>query len=353
MTSSARRWVTGVGLASGAAVAAAVVATAGAPTALADDGSLTADLGLLDSVQSNVVSAFALAGHTDTVVPDLISKFDAIQTPLLSSDNSFVSGVGELLFNGSDQQLAQSSEAFLVAAETLAGDPSSATGIADYASAGLQFSGALLFDSLPANVTGALIDRIIDPEFPSTTSAGAATDVSAGVAALATAVTGSPSDVISQAIGDLNQGAALLDAAPTADLSARQLDLLTGQEGLTNQLTPLLTQIGAQQDNLAPGDQVFLADANEQFVSAAQNVLSAEQAFAAADQAGQLGGSGFLPADFAIINADLGLFSADLNALGATILAALDPNLDALIPTDVLAAVDPSTLTDVLSSIGL
>jgi len=339
----------GVCIAGGAAVAAAMLGSAGAPAARADDGSIPADIGLLNVAQADVLEGFSLTGHTDTVLPGVIDQLEVIQTPLLSSDNNFVSGFGEALFNGPDQNLADASETFLSASQALAADPTNITAFGEYATAGFQLDGSL-FGLIPSTVIGKLTDQIlgIDSAVP-----GAEVDVVSYASGAAATLAGSPSDVISQAITDLDQGAALLDAAPTTDLAATQLELLNVQEGLSTQIDPLLVQIGTTQDALAPGDQIFLADANEQFVSAAQSVLAAEQAFIAADQAGQLSSSGFLPADLAMLQADFGLVGADFNVLAADLLAAFDPNLDALIPTDLAIAFDPSALSDLLTSIGL
>ena len=102
----------------------------------------------------------------------------------------------------------------------------------------------------------------------------------------------SPDDVIDQAVLDLNHGAAVLDAAPTADLSAKQADDLANQVTLSSQLDSALDHLRTAQDGLSAADQTFLGDADEQLVSASQNILSADQAFVAADQAGDLSGSG-------------------------------------------------------------
>jgi len=140
-----------------------------------------------------------------------------------------------------------------------------------------------------------------------------------------------PDDVIDQTINDLNQGTAVLDAASVADLSARQADALAAQENF-DQLDPILTQIGTQEELLPAGDQTFLANADEQFVSAAQNVLSADQAFVAADQAGDLTGNSFNAADLTALDADLGLVSAGFNVLGDFLLVAFDPDIGSLLP---------------------
>jgi hypothetical protein len=59
-----------------------------------------------------------------------------------------------------------------------------------------------------------------------------------------------PDDVIDQAVLDLNQGAAVLDAAPTADISAKQADDLVNQVTLSSQLVSALDQLRSAQDGL-------------------------------------------------------------------------------------------------------
>jgi hypothetical protein len=182
--------------------------------------------------------------------------------------------------------------------------------------------------------------------------------VAATMIGMGTAHADTPDDVIDQAINDLNQGTAVLDAASTADLSARQAELLATQENF-DQLDPILTQIGSAEEGLPAGAQTFLADADEQFVSAAQNVLSADQAFVAADQAGDLTGNSFNATDLTLLDADLGLLSADFNVLGDFLLSAFTGSLDPSSAADLVSsldpatAVDPSIVADVLSSIGL
>ncbi len=340
----------------GAALAAAAAAVIGMGTAHADDGSVPTDIGLLNTAQTDIAEAFSLSGQTQAE-PGIFGQLEAIQTPLLSSDNSFVSGVGEALFNGPDQQLAQAGEAFLSAAETL----SSATpGIAelgalgDYASTGFQVDGAI-FGEIPSTLIGKLTDQIFDIGGFDTASAGAAADVATSAASSAAA----PSDVIGQAIADLNQGTAVLDAAPTADLSARQADTLADSINLNTELDSPLSQMATLQGDFSAADQTYLANADEQLVTAAANILSADQAFVAADQAGELSGSSFNSADLTLIDGALGLLSADLNVGGAELFAlftgGLDPSSAADIASslDPATAVDPSVFADLLSSIGL
>jgi hypothetical protein len=178
MTSSVRRW--GMGLAGGAAVAAAVMAAAGMPAARADDGSIPTDIGLLNTAQADIAEAFSLSGHTSPELgffPDL----EAVQTPLLSSDNNFVSGLGEVLFNGPDQNLAQAGEALLSAAETLSSDTTNLTALGDFASAGFQVTGAI-FGEIPSSVIGKLTDQIFDIGGFDTGGASAAADIATSAA---------------------------------------------------------------------------------------------------------------------------------------------------------------------------
>jgi hypothetical protein len=163
--------------------------------------------------------------------------------------------------------------------------------------------------------------------------------VSIGTAAAAAAMIGmgtahadTPDDVLGQAVLDLNQGAAILDAAPTVDLSAKQAEDLADQVTLASQLDSALDQFGSAQDGLSAADQTFLGDADEQLVSAAQNILLADQAFVAADQAGDLSSSYFASADLTLIDADLGFIPAAFDAVGASILAELDPDIGSLLP---------------------
>ena len=344
-----RQWSSGAGL------AAAAAAMIGMGTAHADD--LSTDIGLLNAAEANVTDAFNVwtqaygeAPPSSDTLTQLITQTEAIQTPLLSSDNSLLSGLGESLFNGPDQQLAQASDTFLSAADAYAADPSTATGL-DAASASLQFDESLLFTSLPANVIGEVINQVFHLGGSDTLSA-AATD-------LATSASATPDEVIGQAIADLNQGTAVLDAAPTADLSARQADTLVNSENLNTELVSPLSQMATLQDEFSATDQTFLANADEQLVTAAANMLSADQAFVAADQAGELSGSSFNSVDLTLIDGALGLLSADLNVGGAELFALVTGGLDPSSVADLAAsldpatAIDPSVVADVLSSIGL
>jgi hypothetical protein len=338
--------------AGGIGTVAAAAAVIGMGTAHAD-GSVPTDIGLLNTAQTDIAEAFSLSGHTNADA-GFFSELEAIQTPLLSSDNSFVSGFGEALFNGPDQNLAQASEAFLSAAETLSSDTTNLTALGDYASTGFQVTGAI-FGEIPSTLIGKLTDQIFDIGGFDTTSAGAATDL----AASASSASATPDDVIGQAITELNQGTAVLDTASTTDLGTRSADLLSSQEGLPSQLDVDLTQLASLQDQLSANDQTFVAGVDEQMVSAAQNILTADQAFVAADQAGDLSSSGFTSADWSLAGADFNFLGAFLEADGAGILAALTGGFDPSSAADLASSLDPATVVDpsifadLLSSIGL
>lgn len=182
-TSRARRWGVGFGMAAAAGATAAMIGMS-APAAHADDGSLATDIGLLNSAETDAIDALTAFDQVSGNAPpadfptnliDLTEKFEAIQTPLLSSDNTLVSGLGDVLFNGPDQQLAQSSDAFLVAAEAFAADPSSSINELDAVSTAFQYTGSLLFDQLPADVVGGIIDRLLGFDIAATAGADFAT----------------------------------------------------------------------------------------------------------------------------------------------------------------------------------
>jgi hypothetical protein len=332
-------------VAGGAAVAAAVIGTAATPVARADDGSLATDIGLLNSADTNVTEAFDVwtqaygeAPPNPDALAQFITQTEAIQTPLLSSDNSLLSGFGESLFNGPDQQLAQISQTFLSAAEAYAADPSQANGL-DAASASLQFDDSLLTYSLPANVIGEIIDQGLHLG-----GVDAASASSASVTA---------DDVIAQAVTELNQGPSVLATASTADLGTLAAHILSTQEGLPTGLDQALGTLQSAQDLLNPTDQTLLGYVDEQLVSAAQSILSADQAFVAADQAGELGGSTLNATDLTVLGADLDFLGSFLSTDGLTLLAGLTGGLEPASVADLASSLDPSVFADVLSSIGL
>jgi hypothetical protein len=189
--SHVRQWSTA------AVLAAAAAAMIGMGTAHADDGSVPTDIGLLNTAQADIAEAFSLSGQTNADA-GFFPELEAIQTPLLSSDNSFVSGFGEALFNSPDQQLAQASEAFLSAAETLSSDTTNLTALGDYASTGFQVTGAI-FGEIPSTLIGKLTDQIFDIGGFDSASASSAADV-------ATSASATTDDVIGQTLAAASSG---------------------------------------------------------------------------------------------------------------------------------------------------
>lgn len=375
LTRSVRKWATGVGLASGAAAAAAMLGATVAhadngteeingwtvtPTGGSPDGSVFPPATLSDPSNSLGLGTSPISGGFDSVPATPLSSIgsnEAFATPLttigtpdnLSIQDNWLPGLLEAsVQTGKDNDVL----AFLVPA---VGDKEvvdlvnfeahdapplfnpDTTGPVDVG--GVQLAspqdGALfndLFDAVFkgdaadfANATTLFDDLLgIDPSSAST---------AAELAASASGASGTPDEVIGQAISDLNQGTAVLEAAPTADLSTEWTGYFTNQETSITTLEPFLTQLGSQQEGLSSVDQAFLANADEQLVTAAQNVLTADQGLVAADQAGDLTGNlASNPADLPLIDADFTLVSADFAAIGDTILATVFPDIGTLLP---------------------
>ena len=127
-------------------------------------------------------------------------------------------------------------------------------------------------------------------------------------------------DVLGQAGMDLTQATQVLDGAPEAGLNAEELSFLTGQESLqTDELSTLLAGQESLQSGLPAADQADLSAADTQLTDAFQGILTADQTFATADQAGDLSGLTGLSDQFGVIDADLGLLGADANTVFADI----------------------------------
>jgi hypothetical protein len=211
----ARRWGTGLSIAAAAGIAAML----GTATAHADDEvtpidpgpqyaadwdqlasqMLTTDpAGLLNSAASNLTEASDVLSNADvpaslqqllgaqTQIPDvysqLVSQAQSIQDPLLSSDNSSVSGLANLFFGGIDQQFTQDSAAVLSAEQAFVADPSDTTA-AGLLIADLQFAGAAI-DSLFPELAGVFADRLLGlPVGVLDTAAAAGSDAAAGAGA--------------------------------------------------------------------------------------------------------------------------------------------------------------------------
>jgi hypothetical protein len=135
-----------------------------------------------------------------------------------------------------------------------------------------------------------------------------------GLSEAADAHADSASDVLGQAGADLTQATSVLDGAPEASLDAQQLSFLTGQEMLqTGPASALLADQESFFSGLPTADQADLTGADDQLAQALQGVLSADQAFVAADQAGDLSGTGLLSADLGVLDADISILPADFH----------------------------------------
>ena len=98
-------------------------------------------------------------------------------------------------------------------------------------------------------------------------------------------------DVLGQAGMDLTQATQVLDGAPEASLDAEQASILSIQEGVQNgALSTILSDHESILSDLPAADQADLTNVDDQLASAYQGVLDADQAFAAADEAGDLTG---------------------------------------------------------------
>jgi hypothetical protein len=136
-----------------------------------------------------------------------------------------------------------------------------------------------------------------------------------GVAAAADAHADTGSDVLGQAGTDLTDATTLLDGAPTASLDAEETAFLTGQESLQNgPASAILSTQESIQDSLPAADQTELAGVDTQLEDAYQGILTADQTFVTADQAGDLTGLTAFTDDFGVIQADLAVIPADFNA---------------------------------------
>jgi hypothetical protein len=140
---------------------------------------------------------------------------------------------------------------------------------------------------------------------------------------------------LGEAGADLTQATQVLDGAPEASLDAEQASILSIQEGVQNgALSTILSDQESILSDLPAADQADLTNVDDQLASAYQGVLDADQAFAAADEAGDLTGSGALSADLGVLDADVAAIPASFDAIftdiGADLASAFD--FSSLIP---------------------
>jgi hypothetical protein len=337
-----RRWSASAGL---AAVAAAKIGAAGAPAANADDGSLATDIGLLSTAQADLTDTLNVLGGSQAV-PDIFGQIEAIQTPLLSSDNSLISGLGEILFNGPDQQLAQASDTLLSAANTFTASPTATDGL-DLISAGFGFDGSLLFGNLPADVFGKLTEQVLGL---GSAAGGAATDV----ATSASVPDITPTDLLDEAAVNFTSADQVLASIPSVDSDT----FLASQPGLQNLAEDALTHLGAAEGALSSYDNGALTDLlNPWFTEVNQGWLQASEAVLNGDQAVETAistASGVQAAEFADYAASFGIVSSEFNSLPIEFLSILTPAAtDVATGLDPASAIDPGIFADLPSSIGL
>jgi hypothetical protein len=153
-----------------------------------------------------------------------------------------------------------------------------------------------------------------------------------GLSEAADAHADTSSDILDQAGTDLTSATTVLDGAPTTSLDAEELTLLTGQESLqAGQATTLLDAQESFQSGLPVADQADLTTADTQLADAFQGILTADQTFVTADQAGDLTGLtgltdqlGIIDADFSVLPADFNVVVADIGADFASMFGGMD-----------------------------
>jgi hypothetical protein len=348
MTSGVQRWVAGLGLASGAAVAAVMIGT---PIARADtiddfliqaEGDMTQTATLFSGLDSS--SLPSVAG----VVSDFQSQ-DALITQIQAQQDSFseaLQGSSQLI--SADQQLADASGELVAASQTFvnainAGDlPLSATETFSDKLTGLDaafgFLNAELFQVLPAEFTagfdtvadGGTIDfTVLDPGLA---------DAAASAAPLGST---DPATLLSEATADLTEANTVLSGidltgqpSDIASLIPTSTELIGSQEMLQAGLVNIQDVIAdaQMQGSSMPGYELVTQATTALFTSSDQDLLNADAALLASDQllAGAIsGGTGLTDADtLESAVTMLGAIGADFSALGTTFDAALTPFLE-------------------------
>jgi hypothetical protein len=153
-----------------------------------------------------------------------------------------------------------------------------------------------------------------------------------GVSGAADAHADTVGDVLGQAGTDLTDATQVLDGAPTTSLDAAEAALLADQEALqTGAASTLLAEQESIQSELPAADAQGFTGVDTQLADAYQGILNADQAFVAADQAGDLASVtglmdqlGVADADFAAIPASFDLAATDIGAEVANLFGITD-----------------------------
>lgn len=364
MTSSVRRWAAGVALAGGAAVAAAMIGTAG-PAAHADvlddlliqaEGDLNDAATLYSGIDASLLPAQQAANIGSEVSAlqgeaDLISQIqtqqdalpDALQTStqLVDADNQLATASGDLLSAMNAYVNAADAGDYATGA-TLSGD---VTGYFDR----LDLAGSGVFQVLPAELN-AEFTTLFAPFLEITDTI---TPPDPGTGSLADAATN---------FTDADQ---VLSQLPSADLGQSLATQASQQALAENAIASLGTaesslsayDNGALSDLLTP----WFTDVNQGWYQSSEALLNAEQALETAATSGSGVDS---TAQLAVVGADFQIVSDMSHSLPIDFLSTLTPAdasslVDPASAADIAAGLDPSMATDpgifadLLTSIGL
>jgi hypothetical protein len=349
MTSGVRRWVAGVGLAGGAAVAATMIGTSVARADSVDDFLLQAegDMSQVSGLLSSLDGA-SLSGTEASGLEGAISGIES-QSDLISQIQTQQDSFSEALQTGSqlltaDQQLADASGDLVAATQTFvnafnAGDLplSDAATFADRVTgleAGFGFLYAELFQALPAELNAGL-DTIADGG--TLDFASISPELAAGAAAGAT----DPATLLSEGTADLTEANAVLSGidltgqpSDIASLIPTSTEIIGSQEQLQAAMLNIQNMIvdTQMQGSSMPGYDLVTEATNALFTNADQDLLTADAGLLASDQllAGAISsGAGFTDLDsLQSAAAILGTAGADLTALGTSFDAAFTPFLE-------------------------
>ena len=341
MVVGVRRWVAGVGVAGGAAVAAALVGTT---VARAD----TIDL-FLSQAEGDMTQVATLFSGLDSSSAQLVSSFDS-QEALIAQLQTQQDTFSEALQSSSqlvnaDQQLSTASGELLAASQTFvnavdAGDlPLSATESLTDKLTGLDaafgFLNAEIFQVLPAEF-GAGFATVADGGTLDLT--GLAPDLAAGAA---TAGSTDPATLLSEGTADLTQAGSLLSGIDVSGQPSDVASLIPTSTELVGSQEQLMAAVANLQDVIVdaqaqgasmPGYDLVTEATNALFTNADQSLLSADAAVLSSDQLlaeAISSGAGLTDTDMLqSAVAMLGAVGADFSAFGTTFDAAFTPLLE-------------------------
>ncbi len=349
MARGVQRWVAGLGLAGGAAMATSMIAASCARADTIDDfliqaeGDLTQTAALFSGLDSSSVPSPA----------GLVSSFqsqDELITQIQTQQDSFSQALqssSQLI--SADQQLANASGDLVAASHTFvnainAGDlPLSATESFSDKLTGLEaafgFLNAEIFQELPAELNAGF-NTVVDGG--TIDFAVLAPDLGSGATATAASLTGTdPATLLSEATADLTDANAVLSGidltgqpSDIASLIPNSTEFIGSQEMLQAVIVNLQDElVDAQMQNSSmPGYDLVTEATNALFTNADQTLLNADAAVLASNQVlaeAISSGTGFTDTDeLGSAVAMLGAVGADFSALGTSFDAAFTPFLE-------------------------